>query len=346
MKDQPPSPAICASLETVVPWEENYRESAEAPLLGKIVSELPQEPCSGTILEVPSNAHIVYQDDFTNPSGGWPQAQIDNYMIGYSEPAESYDIEILSPSYKYPVYIPNKTNYADINIDLAVVTEAASDGDFRYGLVFRRSGDQYYAFTISPRTKTWHVLKSSSNALEILNEGTEDSIQGLVAKDVLRVEAKGSTFSFYINGRQVGQINNPDYTNGEVGLYVQTLDSQEARITFDSIIIWDTVPILIPTQLGREICFNEKDDDADRLIDKEDPDCNRPDVIPSSTPEPPIIETTPPVVETTPPVVETTPPVVETTPPVVETTPALLSQHLGHRQPNSTRHARGQGREV
>ena len=37
------------------------------------------------------------------------------------------------------------------------------------GLAFRRSGDQYYAFAISQRTKKWYVLKSTPNALVILN---------------------------------------------------------------------------------------------------------------------------------------------------------------------------------
>jgi hypothetical protein len=310
MKDQPPTPAICAPLEIFNTWEEDYRASAQAPLLGKVVSELPQEPCPGTTLELPSEAHIVFRDDFTDLSMEWPQTQINNYVFGYAG-TEHYQVQILSPSDKFPVSVPNKTNYGDINIDLAVVTEAASAGEFRYGMVFRRSGGQYYAFTISPRTKTWHVLKSSSGGEEILNEGTEDSIQGLLAKDVLRVEAKGSAFSLYINGRQVGQVNDPDYVSGEVGLYVQTLDSPEARINFDSIIIWETSSILNPTQVGRELCFNSKDDDGDRLIDREDPDCERPDALPTDPPPTDPPPTDPPPTDPPP----TDPPLPPTDPP-------------------------------
>jgi ferric-dicitrate binding protein FerR (iron transport regulator) len=293
LKDQPPSSAICAPVEIFADWEESYRKSADTPALGKMVSQLPQEPCTTQNVELPLDAHILYKDDFKNISSGWPQAKIDNYSVGYSA-GEYYRIEILNPNFKNPVYIPNKTKYEDVNIDLKVSTETAKDGDFHYGLVFRRSGDQYYAFTISPRTKKWYVLKSSTDAFKTLKEGAADNIQGLKGADTLRVSAKGSLFFFRINGRLVYQINDPDYANGEVGLFVQTRDSSDALIRFDTITIWDIqAPFIDPTPGAREICFNNKDDDGDKLIDKADPDCKISNVSPTPTSFSPVINTPP-----------------------------------------------------
>ena len=183
-------------------------------------------------------AEILYQEEFTDSSGSWPEEAIDNYFIGYHGP-EYYHVQVLSPNYRTLVSTPDKAKYGDVTVDLNVFTVGAAEGDFRYGLVFRRSGDQYYAFTISPRTKTWYLLKSSSSALEVLKEGTDDSIQGLEAADVLRVDAKGSTFFLHINGQLVDQVNDPDYVDGEVGLYVQAFDSLGAHIHFDTLTIWD-----------------------------------------------------------------------------------------------------------
>ena len=114
----------------------------------------------------------------------------------------------------------------------------APRGDFRYGLVVRRAGEQYYGFTISPHTKTWSVLKSSPSGVKLLlNEGTEASIQGLEGANTLRVGAKGPDFTFYINGQLVSRVEDADYASGEVGFFVQTFDSPRAHLHYDSLVI-------------------------------------------------------------------------------------------------------------
>src|SRR5215216_2335851 len=188
-----------------------------------------------------SNTNVLYQDDFTNPATGWPEEKFDNYFIGYHEP-EYYHVEITGANYKTSVFEPEKQSFGDVTIEMKVLTvsaKTAAEGDFNYGIVFRRSGDQYYAFTISPRTKKWYVLKSSPNQLAILKEGTEESIHDLDVDDTLRVDAQGSDFFFHINDRPVDQVSDPDYASGEVGLYVQTFDSPGVHIHFDSLAIRD-----------------------------------------------------------------------------------------------------------
>ena len=230
---------------------------------------------------LPFNARILYQDEFRNPSSGWAQGKIDNFMVSYvrSSGRRYYQVQVQDPEDQYLAFVPNKREYGDVNIDIKVFAEAASGGDFRYGLVFRRSGDQYYAFVISPCTKTWYFLKSSSTGLETLKEGIDKRMRGLEAQDTLRVEAYGSTFLVFINGRFIDWISDPDYASGEVGLFVETIDSPDALIRFDSIIIWDVPPaVSSPDHGAGENCFNASDDDGDGWIDRADPDCQRPDL--------------------------------------------------------------------
>jgi hypothetical protein len=113
----------------------------------------------------------------------------------------------------------------------------------------------------------------------------------LEAPDTLRVSASGPNFSFWINGRLVYLISDPDYVNGEVGLFVQNLDGPNTRVDFDSITIWsDKIPSVVPTPQGKEMCFNKRDDDGDGLIDKADPDCLRsPAPISTAPVDPPTI---------------------------------------------------------
>jgi hypothetical protein len=106
-------------------------------------------------------------------------------------------------------------------------------GNFRYGLAMRASGEQYYAFTISPRTETWQILKHSADGFQVLAEGTSDSIQSATTVNKLKVDAKGSDFAFSINDEAVAQVTDPDYASGEVGFFVETFD-ESLSIAFPS----------------------------------------------------------------------------------------------------------------
>jgi hypothetical protein len=182
---------------------------------------------------------VLFEDAFTDLASGWPDSLVfDNYYVGYHEP-EWYHVEVREPDDRALVVLPDRS-FDDFSVETAVLVEpdlSAPAGDFRYGLVVRRTGNRFYAFAISPRTKAWFVLKSSPSGLEVLNEGQADSIQGLEASDTLRVDAEGTAFTFYINGRRVTQVSDTDYIKGELGFFVETFDSPRAHIHYDSLII-------------------------------------------------------------------------------------------------------------
>jgi Bacterial SH3 domain len=186
-----------------------------------------------------SDPNVLFHDDFTDPATGWAEDKFDNYFIGYHEP-EYYHVEITGGNYKTTVFGPKKESFGDFTVELQVLVASAKtapEGDFRYGLAFRRSGDQYYAFTISPRAKKWFVLKSSPNELAVLTEGTVESIHDADVDDTLRVDAQGPNFLFHINDQLVGQVTDSDYASGEIGFYVESFDSTNTHIHFDTLTI-------------------------------------------------------------------------------------------------------------
>ncbi len=72
-----------------------------------------------------------------------------------------------------------------------------------------------------------------------LKEGIEDSRHDLDVDDTLRVDAQGPNFFFHINDHLVGQVTDPDYASGEVGFYVESFDSPNTHIHFDTLTIRD-----------------------------------------------------------------------------------------------------------
>ncbi len=280
LNDEAPAPAICAPIPRFITWEQRYRLSVAASSLQQEIAALPQQACPVGANGFPLNARILYEDEFSRTSQGWDQGQFGPFTAGYVryDGGRYYQVQAQGPDELYLSFVPKKSDYEDVNIDIKTRTESASEGDFRYGVVLRRLGDQYYAFAVSPVTKAWYFLKSSPNELQILKEGVAERMRGLEGQDTLRVEAYGSTFLLFVNNRFIDWISDPDYARGEVGFFVDSMENPDALINFNSITIWDIpAPAFIP--VTGERCFNVGDDDGDGLVNQADPDCQRPDQV-------------------------------------------------------------------
>ncbi len=186
---------------------------------------------------------ILFEDKFADPGSGWPILSEGTYLYGY-HPPDYYHIEVGQPEAHTAVSPAPNFDNATVEAEVLVDHTTTENGNFRYGLALRRSGDQFYAFTISPRTGTWQVLESSSSGLETLAEGQIETLRGFAPPgftpdktDTLRVDAQGADFIFHINGQPVIQVSDADYTGGEVGFFVETFDETLAHIHYDALTI-------------------------------------------------------------------------------------------------------------
>ena len=240
---QPSAPTL-PSEPSSVPEASSIPEASAVPE----VSSTPEAPLPtpATVETTPTSPPAqgespLYQDTFTSKGTGWDDAKLGDYFVGYHGP-EWYHIEIDSSNSKVAISEPNKAIYDNITLELQVFAVAAKTdptGDFRYGLVFRRSGDQYYAFAVSPNTKKWEMLKVSTSGVETLKEGEDESIHDRDVGDILRVDAIGPNFFLYINDHLAAPVTDTAYTSGQVGLYGESLDSPTVHIHYDTFTIRD-----------------------------------------------------------------------------------------------------------
>jgi hypothetical protein len=283
--DQSMSSPVCAPVPLFLAWEDRYRFSALAPSLQEEIAALRQAPCPVGADGLPLNARILYEDEFTRTTGGWEQGEVDNFMARYVRinGGRYYQVLLQGVPGQYLATVPDGDSYGNANIMIKARTEAAGSDQFRYGVIFRRSGNQYYAFVVSPLTERWYFLKSSSTGMEVLKHGVERRIRGLDGQDTLHVETYGSTFLAFINGRVVDWVSDPDYASGEAGLFVDTTQHPDARVNFNSIVIWDLPAPLFEPDSG-ENCFNAMDDDGDGRIDQADPGCQAQELLLMASP--------------------------------------------------------------
>jgi formylglycine-generating enzyme required for sulfatase activity/tRNA A-37 threonylcarbamoyl transferase component Bud32 len=176
------------------------------------------------------------REEFINPDGGWPTGEQATHRFGY-HPPDFYHLEVSAPNDRLTVSHVPASGAVTVETVALVDHTQSPDGEFRYGLTLRQDGDQYYAFAISPRSKTWQAVKSSADGLSVLAEGNSDAIQDPSIADKLRVDANGDTFTFYINTEVVAQIHDADYANGEVGFFVETLSEPLVHVHYDLLTI-------------------------------------------------------------------------------------------------------------
>lgn len=186
---------------------------------------------------------IRYEDNFANPGSGWPIRSEGSFFYGY-HPPDFFHVEVGTVDSHTAITHPPAFDNISAETEVLVDHTDTESGNFRYGLVVRRNGDNYYAFMVSPRQGSWQVLKSSDAGLETLTEGTVKTLKGFAPKgftpdktDSLQVDANGNEFVFHINGQIVTQLSDPSYANGEVGFFVETFDETLAHVHFDSLTI-------------------------------------------------------------------------------------------------------------
>jgi hypothetical protein len=192
---------------------------------------------------------VLYTDDFTDLSLGWPQAreQVDTYFYGY-HPTDFYHLEVEESN--DCLAVPRELDFmlTDFMLEVeAFVFRPLSDaeGDFQYGVMLRQSSrNEFYAFLISSRTQHWQALKSSPEGIAIMAEGEHSSIRGTEEKtrNKLFVIANGPRLSFFINGELVADLSDSDYTAGNAGLITQTFDNSKAHVHNDTFVLWDIPP--------------------------------------------------------------------------------------------------------
>lgn len=116
------------------------------------------------------------------------------------------------------VWAPAALRFADFDLTVqATAVDGPEDDDNGFGVIFRLSDDRrsFYTFMVSS-DGYYSVERRVDGQARYLSNWVDSPVvnQGLNAVNTLRVVARGDTFTFYINGRQV-QLCVPDNPAGE-----------------------------------------------------------------------------------------------------------------------------------
>jgi hypothetical protein len=185
---------------------------------------------------------LLLTDEFEDILSGWYQAAapVGEYFYGY-HPADNYHVQVSSPENCLAVRHDFPLNDFIADVDIFKARTETEDGDYRHGLVIREGDGEFYAFLISPVSKEWQIIKNSLGGINILDQGSQQSIRGQAQdeRDRMTIIANGPELSLAINGRLVSTVYDDSFREGNLGFIVQTLDQSYAHIHFDRIFVWD-----------------------------------------------------------------------------------------------------------
>lgn len=181
---------------------------------------------------------ILYKDDFSNMSSGWPimanSIGIWNYVNG------EYQLKILNPNY----YIWSTAGHNPVNYSIQVDVRQVEVAGSSYGIMFGLNNDDndLYMFLIDPDSsyQEWILLRYSGTSLYLLlGPYPSSSINTGTSSNHLEIVRKNNYVTFKINGSVVyTDYYLPAWSdNRRIGLVAFPLEDSGIDVRFDNYLV-------------------------------------------------------------------------------------------------------------
>ncbi len=187
---------------------------------------------SSALAEIESGS-VIYFDNFSNPDSGWEVWDSEEARIAY----ENDGLHFLIKQANFDYWSLSGQRFSDATIGVDATLRAGPDNN-DFGLLCRFQNEyNFYAFLISS-DGYGGIVKVKDGLYQILNssEGLEygSMIQQGQAVNQLRADCIGSRLTLYVNQEKFLEVDDTDFSAGDVGLIAGVYDEPGAEILFDN----------------------------------------------------------------------------------------------------------------
>ncbi len=179
---------------------------------------------------------ILFQDDFSDPSSGWNRVTTTKGQTDYADGV--YRIFVNEPN--LDIWSMPGRNFTDVHIEVDAL-KVGGERDNRFGIICRAiSVDSFYTFIISSdgyygigkiKAQDYHLI--GMDALQ-----PSKAIRLGTALNRLRADCVGDRLTLYVNGEKLAEVQDAEYSSGDVGLIAGTYQSAGTDIRFDNFIVY------------------------------------------------------------------------------------------------------------
>jgi hypothetical protein len=185
----------------------------------------------------PPVSKVIFQDDFSNPSSGWPDKKYpDGSSIGYVNGI--YRVLPTGPDTWIMASHPKLTDLGDVRVEVDATKVAGEDDIHIFGIMLRyQDSDNFYALFITTDGPTgfgFLKVKGGKAAGSGLTADPGGPVKAGNATNRIRADAVGKTLTLYVNGQKVMEIQDGDFASGRAGLFVMSGAKSGIAVDFDN----------------------------------------------------------------------------------------------------------------
>jgi hypothetical protein len=213
--------------------------SANTPMIVPSLSPnlTPLSTLTFTPNPVLSTQALIYSDDFSNPESGWDRVDQADFYTDYFENA--YRI-IVNSDMSDSWANPDGNLFSDVVIEVDATKNGGPD-DNDFGVICRYQNQNQFYYAVISSDGYFGITKVTSDSSALLGrdslEFSDAVIQGLSTNHI-RFDCTGNVLTLYVNGQQVDQQTDSEYTSGNVGLIAGTYDTTGTDILFDNFFVY------------------------------------------------------------------------------------------------------------
>jgi len=183
------------------------------------------------------SGEAVFRDDFSKPYSGWvrgtdlPNGGISDYENG--------KFRILVNESNFDYWSNPNLAFEDARIEVDAIKQAGPDIN-RFGLICRYKDEKNFYFFIISSDGYYGLGKVKDDHLSLIDMSAMEPSSAVLAGsglNHLRADCVGDQLTFFVNGRQVAQAHDSDFSGGDVGILAGTFDQPGVDVAFDNFVV-------------------------------------------------------------------------------------------------------------
>jgi hypothetical protein len=186
----------------------------------------------------PTTSNVLFQDDFSDQDSGWNTSSDELGSVEYEDGGFRFFVNEVQFDYWS---VPD-LNFSDVHIEVDG-KKAGGPDDNDFGVICRYQDEKnFYAFLISS-DGYYGISKMKEGEHNVIGtDGMQysDLILPGAATNRIGADCIGSRLVLYVNGEELLQIEDSEFTDGDIGLLAGTFDSPGVDIVFDNLVVTRT----------------------------------------------------------------------------------------------------------